>query len=159
MAGEPTAEELDQWHRRFAMEANNRAWSLSEQHDLNADEKTELLHAATAAAYHWSRVGTADQIAHAELLLGRVYARLGQGELAMKHAQSAFAAIGRSTAQPWETAFAHAILADAAAAHGDAATHAEHYARAKRLGEALGADEKALFLATFSLIRPPVSGA
>ncbi|MGE0706083.1 MAG: hypothetical protein AB7F99_10595 [Vicinamibacterales bacterium] len=38
---------------------------------LTDAERTELLYTATAAAYHWSRVGTDTQIANAELLLGR----------------------------------------------------------------------------------------
>jgi hypothetical protein len=67
-----TDEDLKKWHRRFAVEANNRAWTVSEKRELTSEERTELLYAAYAAAYHWSKVGTAAQVAQAELLLGRV---------------------------------------------------------------------------------------
>jgi len=56
---------------------------------------------------------------------------------------------------PWEVAFAHAIVANAAAALGDAGLHAQRYAEARALGEGLGDDERGLFLATFDLVPEP----
>ena len=36
MAGEPSDDELRQWHRRFAIDANNRAWQLVEMRTIPA---------------------------------------------------------------------------------------------------------------------------
>ena len=155
MPEQPTEEDLKKWHRRFAVEANNRAWTLSEKRELTSGEQTELLYAAYAAAHHWSRIGTAVQVAQAELLLGRAHAVLGHGELAMKFATAAFNSITSRDAEPWEAAFAHAILANAAAASDNAALHAQHYMKAKALGERLGPQDKELFMATFDLIPVP----
>jgi hypothetical protein len=155
MTEQPSEEDLTKWHRRFAVEANNRAWTLAEKPELTSEERTELLYAAYAAAHHWSKIGTIAQVALAELLLGRVHAVLGHGDLAMKFATSAFNAINSRETEPWEVAFAHAILANAAAVSGDAELHAQHYVQAKALGESLETQDRDLFRATFDLIPTP----
>jgi len=147
------------WHRTFAAEANDRAWTLSEMRDLTTDEEAELLDAAHAAAHHWRRIGSEAQIARANLLLGRVHALLGHGRLAMHFATTAFDSITSRDGAPWEVAFAHAIVANAAAAAGDAAIHAKRYAEARALGEGLAEEERALFLATFDLVPAPGTSA
>lgn len=157
MPEEPTEDQLRTWHRRFAVEANNRAWTLCEKSDLTSEERSELLDAAHAAAHHWQKIGTEALVAQAHLLLGRVHALLGHGPLAMKFATAAFDSITSRDCETWEAAFAHAILADAAATSGDTRVHAKRYAAAKALGEQLESEEKDLFLATFTLIPEPRS--
>jgi hypothetical protein len=128
MTTQPEEEEIRQWHKRFAVEANNRAWDLAEQSGLTADEKIELFHTAHASAYHWSQIGTPQQIAQAELLLGHAHATLGNGEVAMEFATSAWDTITSGESAPWEVAFARAILAGAAAAASNPDLHREHWA-------------------------------
>lgn len=86
----PPGDDVVTWHRTFAAEANDRAWTLSERRDLTTDERVELLDAAHAAAYHWRQIGSEAQIAQADLLLGWVHALLGHGRLAMRFATMAF---------------------------------------------------------------------
>jgi hypothetical protein len=149
-------EQPDFWHRKFAVDANNRAWALAEKPELTADEARELLYAAYASAYHWSKIGTEEQFARAELLLGQAHARLGHGGLAMKFAMQAFNSITSRETEPWETAFAHAVLANAAAASGDWQLHGEYFRKAKALGESLAdPEDRQVFLKTFD--RVPVT--
>jgi hypothetical protein len=155
MPDDATRDDPENWHRRFAVDANNSAWVLAEKPDLTDAEKSELLDAAHTAAYHWQRIGTEPQIAQAHLLLGRAHAMLGNGSLAMKFASSAYDSITSRESAPWEVAFAHAILADAAVASGNAELHARHYRQAGELGERLDDDERALFHATFDLVPAP----
>ena len=156
MPEQPSEQDVRMWHRWFAVEANNLAWTLSGRANLGVQEKTELVYAAYASAYHWSKVGTEEHMARAELLLGRVHALLGQGDLAMRCATAAFRSITSRESEPWEVAFAHAILANAAAASGDHQAHGEHYAQARALGEGLtDVQDKSLFFATFNLIPAP----
>jgi hypothetical protein len=156
MADTPSELDLKSWHRRFAVDANNRAWALAEQTTLSDAERTELLHAAHASAHHWSKIATGKEVARADLLLGRVHAILGHGDLAMRHASAAFEALGATGNERWEIAFAHAILAGAAAASGDHALHARRYAEAQARGNALAAPEdREIFLKTFRLIPAP----
>jgi hypothetical protein len=150
MAERPSDEEIRQWHRRFAAETNNRAWRLSEASTRSAADDEEMLNAAHAAALHWAKVGTDVHAARATLLLAQVHALLGHGILAMRYANAAFAYFTTHDSADWELAFAHAILASAASAAGDACLHSRHYALAKEIGEALpNAEECEIFNATF----------
>ena len=155
MSEKPAEDDVRGWHRRFAVEANNRAWALTEKAELTAEEQTELLYAAYASAHHWSRIGTEEHSARAQLLLGRTHALLGHGPLAMTYARAAFDWIVSRGGEPWEIAFAHAILADAAAASGDSQLHAQQYAEAKAVGDSLDEEDRRIFLATFRLILSP----
>jgi hypothetical protein len=38
----PTEDELRGWHRRFAVEANDRVWTLTEKLEVTSEERTEL---------------------------------------------------------------------------------------------------------------------
>lgn len=156
MAEKPSDDDIARLHRHFAFETNNRAWSLSEQVELTPDEAAEMLTVAHAAAWHWAQIGTAAQRDLADLLLGRVHARLNDAPRALAAAERAFAAITAREAAPWEMAFAHAILADAARAAGDAPRHARHHALAHDLGAALtDPEDREIFHATFDRIAPP----
>ncbi len=155
MPDRPSPEEVGKWHRWFAIECNNRAWTLAEAEQRSNAEDAELLACAYSAAYHWSQVGTAENAALAEMLLAQAHALLGHGDLALHYARRTFDWVAANSRPDWEVAFAHAILANAAHAAGDGALHAEHYAIAKLAGDALGAEDKAIFDATFRLIPPP----
>jgi hypothetical protein len=157
MHREPTEDDPGAWHRRFAVEANNRAWKLSEKSELTAEERSELLDAAHAAAHHWSKIGTQVQVERSHLLLGRVHALLGNGPLAIEFATAAFASMASGDRAPWEIALSHAVLANAAATMGDARLHAERYMEAQAFGDRLEGDERDLFRATFDLIPEPRS--
>ena len=153
-------EQVHEWHRKFAVEANNRAWGLSEKPDLTGPEKKELLYAAYAAAHHWSKVGREENFARADLLLGRVHAILGHGALAIEFATEAFNSITSRHSERWEVAFAHAVLANAAAVSGNSELHVAHYDRARGIGEQLeDPEDKEIFLATFRLIPAPAQSA
>jgi hypothetical protein len=145
-------DELRKLHKHFAIECNNRAWRLSEAPRRGAPEDREMLDAAHAAAFHWSKVGTELHAARAEMLLAHVHALLGHGSLAMGFARSSFDFLAARDTPAWEVAFAHAVIANAAAASRDRATHATHYARAKSLGAALGDEDRAYFDATFRTV-------
>lgn len=153
--GAPAAEDIAVWHRHFAIECNNRAWQLAEAATRTAAEDEEMLGAAHAAHLHWGAVGTEQNRYLAQGLLGHVHGLLGHGGPALKYARLAFDYATSHESAPWEVAFAHAILANAGAASGDAALHREHYARARELGDALDAEDREIFLATFARIPAP----
>lgn len=157
MAQEAVApEELARWTRRFAIECNNRAWRLAEAGARTAGEDEEMLHAAHAAAWHWSKAGTELHQARATMLLGHVHALLGRGASAMAYARQSFAYVTSRDSPPWEVAFAHAILANAAAASGERELQATHYAIARDLGAALAdMEEREIFDATFRAVPAP----
>jgi len=153
MSDQPNDQEIAQWHRRFAADCNNRAWGLSEAATRTPSEDDEMLDAAHASALHWRRIGTELNVARAEMLLGHVHALLGHGDLALRHAGASFAYFIARDCPDWERAFAHAVLANAAAAAGNVDLHRRHYAVAKEIGAALSnAEERRIFEATFRRI-------
>lgn len=149
-------EEVARWNRWFAVECNNRAWRFAETPGRSAEEDEEMLHCAHAAALHWSKVGTGLHRARATMLLGHVHALLGNGAIAMGYAEASFAYVSSHDSPHWEVAFAHAVLANAAAAAGERDLHAQHYARAQALGAALeDAEDREIFEKTFRAVPIP----
>jgi hypothetical protein len=149
-------EELAKWNRWFAVECNNRAWRLSEASTRTASENDEMLDCAHAAALHWGKVGTELQRARSTMLLAHVHALLGFGPSAMNFAKVSFDYVCSHESPAWEVAFAHAVLANAAAAAHDRENHVKHHAIAQSLGNVLpNAEERAIFNATFRVIPVP----
>lgn len=119
------------WCRRFASEANNRAWTLSEQPLRSAQESQEMLHCAHAAAHLWQQIGTPHHQALASLLLGQVHALLGNSKYAMQYARASHAYFSARDSVAWELALVHAVLANAAHCAGDALQHRDNYQAAQ----------------------------
>lgn len=156
MPQETHQEESRVWRRRFAVVANNRAWDLSESLARSADQDAEMLDAAHAARFLWRDIGNESNAAHADLLLGHVHALLGNGALAMQYAGAALAFFSSRPSPPSELAFAHAALANAAHAGGDAQLHGLHYRKAAEAAEAIAIPEnRRNFEATFRVIPKP----
>jgi hypothetical protein len=117
-----------------------------------------MLDAAHGAALHWSKVGTELNAARAQMLLGHVHALLGHGDVAMQFAGASFAYFASHDCAEWERAFAHAVLANAASAAGNADVHWRHHAIAKDIGATLSnAEEREIFEATFRRVPLPRS--
>jgi uncharacterized protein YndB with AHSA1/START domain len=108
-------------HRRLAVAANNSAWELLRRWAaLSPDEADDLLGRAYAAAYHWRRAtgaGPANAV-RASWLMSRVHAVLGQGELALHHADQAMAAARAAGLADFDLAYAHEARARALACLG-----------------------------------------
>jgi hypothetical protein len=123
--------------RWFAAHLNNSVWDRLDRGDLSGESAEEMIHAAHAACHHWMTVGTAVHHQRALVLLARVYADLGLGEAAMRHAERC-AELTREHAdrlEDWDRAFAALAMARALAASGRAGE-----ARARRReAAALGA--------------------
>ena len=138
---QPDKEALDKWHRWFAVECNNRAWELAAVPGRTPEEDREMLSAAYAAAFHWSKVGKPVNTMRADLLLAHVHALLGHGREALAYAASCLRFCETNEHEAWDVAFAHLEMALAAATSGDAEQHARHYAIACGMGERLEDEE------------------
>ena len=153
MTDEPTPEMIEKWHRRFAVECNNRTWDLIDRPKRAPAEDQEMLYTAYAAAFHWSKVGKPINNARADVTLAHVHALRGEGEMALRYAQSSLTFFESNAGEDWDVAFAHAEMAFAAAVLGDADLHARHYSEAKRRGEAIQEEEdRTVFMDEFSRI-------
>ena len=156
MAERPQPEEIAKWHRWFAVEANNRAWQLTEQEEPTDEQRAETLLAAYASVYHWSQAGTEKHKAMGEMLLARAHVVAREPEAALRYAKSSYDYFTTHESDPWQVAFAHALIADAAALAGDSETHRHHYEIARKAGEGLGEEDRAVFLSTFNRVPAPI---
>lgn len=151
-----THEETALWQRRLASQANNRAWSLSEQPSRTAAEDEEMLQAAHAAMYFWSIVGDGKNRAHAAQLVALAYAKLGLAEPASRYLARSEPVLLSAQAEPWERALAHAVAAQVAAARGDTRSHRAHYVAASEQVAALpDAEDRAILEATLRVLPRP----
>jgi hypothetical protein len=144
------------WRRRLASEANNRAWSLSEQSTRTPGEDQEMLDAAHASMHLWRAIGNEKNFALGHLLLGQVHALLGHASDAIAHATLAYDYFTGRDSEAWEVAISHAVMANAAHCAGSAAQHATHYASAEQRIAALpDPEDRAILLATLRVVPKP----
>lgn len=134
-------------HRALAVGLYNRAWELLAIEARTADQDDELVSAAHASAWHWSRAGTAANAARAHWLCSRVYAMLGRGEPAVHHARRAneIVAAGGDGFEDWDAAAAAEAMARALAVMGDPAGSSVWKSRAAAaLGAIADAEDRAV---------------
>jgi hypothetical protein len=155
MSDAKSSEETAAWHRRFAAASNNRAWDLSVQ-ARNAAEDREMLDAAHASAWHWTKVGTELNFMRATMLLAEVHALLGLGQSALAYAETMRTYFLRIQSPDWEVAFVHVVHAHAASAAGESEKHRTSYALAIASLEAVSnAKERSNVASTFSHVPKP----
>jgi DNA-binding transcriptional MerR regulator len=121
-----TAPELDAAaHRRLGVDLFNHTWTLIEKPDRTAAETDEMIHAAHASRYHWSKAGTTVNLGRGEWQIARVYSVLRRAEPAVWHAGRCLAyveaAIAAGEVEDWDLAAAREAMARAAAVAGDEA--------------------------------------
>lgn len=155
MAEADEPDDTQRWHKRFAVDCNNRAWALSVQ-TRSAAEDREMLDAAHASAWHWAQIGSELNRMRATMLVAEAHAALGMGESALALAEPTRAYfLGRDTPD-WEIACAHAVYAHAAHAAGRAAEHREAHALANAALAAIGDEEDRKVIArTFDRVPRP----
>ena len=121
-----SASELDvAAHRRLGVDLFNHVWTLIEKPDRTPSEIDDMIHAAHASRYHWSKAGTNANLGRGEWQVARVYSVLGRGEPARFHAARSLAyaelAVAAGEAEDWDVAAAQEGMARAAAVAGDSA--------------------------------------
>lgn len=156
MLRSPDDTKPENWHRFFAMTANNTAWALAERPATEVDAR-KLLDAAHAAAWHWQAVGNELNRMRAVMLLAQVHAMAGLGTTALQYADEMRAYFVTAPSTPdWELAFAHAIHAHAANAAGAAHLHSASYAAAKKAAGAItDAEDRTVFDSVFRHVPRP----
>jgi hypothetical protein len=124
-------------HRWFGVQLNNETWDLLEQigpHSPLADRE-RLLYAAYASTYHWLEAGNTANHARGEHLIASVAVRIGEAELALRHAGRCAQLVEESpdAMADWDKPLAAEVMARALAATGDGEAARRHWQRAKDL--------------------------
>ena len=126
-------------HRQLGVDLFNHTWSLLDKEGRTTVEDDELLNAAYASAYHWSRVGAPENFARSQWQLSRVNAVLGRAEPALYHAQRCLDYCLENGIEDWDRAFAYEALARA---HRLAGNDEEARRNVQRAREIVVADEE-----------------
>ena len=156
----PDPELIQKMHHWFAVECNNHAWELAERTDRSAEEDRDLLLSASAASYHWARVGTPVNGARADLLLAEVYSQAGRGAEALALAESCCDYFENNNGATWDRAFARLELALAHGVSGNADEASQLLAEAKSVSEELtNADERQVFSESHQRIAAAIAGS
>jgi hypothetical protein len=153
----PTELTPEAWHRFFAIEANNLAWTLAELPQRSDTQMLEMMDAAHASVWHWSIIGTELHRMRGAMLLAQVHALAGDGPGAIAYARDMSEwFLARSETPDWEVAFAHAIHAHAAHVAGLKAEYKRSYELARTSVEGIaGAEDKEIVLRTFAQVPKP----
>jgi hypothetical protein len=129
---EPTHEatEAADWHRRFAIDLYNVAWTLLDSPKRTPDQDGELLAAAFGSRWHWGQVGSDEQWAVGDWFIGHVSARLGLGDVALRFSRRALERVEAMGGGDWLLASTYEGMARAHAAAGDKAERDAWFGRA-----------------------------
>ena len=138
--------DLAKAHRRFSADCFNRTWTWIEKPDRTAADDEAMVLCALASLWHWTqRTDCTDQnlsIGHWQV--SRVYALVGQGENATRHATESLKFA--QNCSPCLVGYAHEAGARAALVSGDGAKFQEHLGKARSCAatETHADDRKAL---------------
>ena len=111
-------------HRALAVAANNSTWELladrTSPDDFTPDEVDDVLGRAYASTYHWARAAdrTPANAARGAWLVSRVHAVLGNGELALHHADRCQAVVAEAQLDDFDLGYGHEARARALACLG-----------------------------------------
>jgi hypothetical protein len=141
--------------KRIASRCNDAAWDLIEKPDLAAGERLALVHFAGTASHHWCEIGTARNIAHADLLFSWALARAGAAAPAVDAGACALSFFTENESKDWERAFAHAARAASLHCAGDQEGHRRHYKEAQQIESTLAPGDLKLFQAAFRNVPRP----
>ncbi len=153
MANTPDNLLPESWHKYFAIEANNAAWTLSESlADISL--RTEVLDSAHASAWHWRVAGKEIHHMRSVMLLALVHARMNMGPSAWAYAERMrMYFIDKTDTPDWELAFTHTIHALAARAFGKTAEYqASRQAALQSMSAIKVKEDRDVVMKTFQLI-------
>src|SRR5690606_25664333 len=119
-------------HRRLGVNLFNHVWTFLDAPQRSEDDTFEMIHAAHASLWHWSRPGVGEPVnrARGEWQVSRVYAAVGRSEPAMVHGRRCLALCEAHGIGDFDRAFAHEAIARAAALAGDTSLRESHLQRA-----------------------------
>ena len=144
--------DLDSAHRWFGIELNNRIMDALESGRVTPETAESHIHAAHASCFHWMQVGTAANHGRGEFAVASVYAAVGLGEAALRHARRYLELVDAHPEEmaDWDRAFAYDALARAHAAGGEVDSACRSREQAKAAGEGIAdEDDRVYFMRWF----------
>lgn len=106
-----------------------------------------MVHAAHASRFHWTQVGSAENLARGEWQISRVYAVLSRPEPALHHAQRCLQICLANGLRDFDLAFAYEAMARSMAIAGNLAERDRYVELARRAGEDISEEDDRKLLA------------
>lgn len=129
------------FHRKIAAGCFNKAWDYLEMKNRSPDDEREMLLLAHSSRYHWGLVGTPTNKAVGDWQISRIYAALGQADLALRFAESSLS-ISEKNDLAEIIPSAYEGIARAYATAGDCKRAEENLAKARDKLEKLALENK-----------------
>lgn len=124
-------------HLELARTTFNKTWELLDREDRTEEDDREMAAMALASRYHWRQVGEAKNHSISDWQVSRVFAALGDAQMALSFGKAALEVAVESGLTPFYVGFGHEAVARAAALVGDIATRDDHLAKARVQAEAV----------------------
>lgn len=139
-------------HRLFATQFNGQTWDLLDKTERTEEEDELMVYSAYASCRHWLEAGSGVHQQRGEWMLSRVYAVLGLGEAALRHAARCQELTEQyaTEVEDFDQAFAYESMARAHAVAGNRDEALRYMRLAQSAGEIIEADEsKEIFFGDF----------
>lgn len=150
MAKKQETEDFDiaEAHHHFATELYNLVWDMLDRTERDRMKDELMIHAAHAAAFHWSQVGQPEHLQRSQWQLTRVYILVGDKAQALHYARRCFEITQEQRLGDFDLAFALEAMARTNAQNGNRLEFEQYYVLALKAADQI-ADEndKSLFLA------------
>ncbi len=140
---EKVEKNIDQSHKFFAVGLNNEVWELLGKEDRTYDDDQEMIRAAYASLYHWSKIGDPINIQRGEWLISHVWAILEQPGPAVYHAEQCFSLTRKLELDGFDLAYSCEALARAFACAGEKDKATKYFGNAKEAGNKIEKKEDA----------------
>jgi hypothetical protein len=135
--------DVNEAHIYFAKQVNGRTWELLGKKSRTQGEDEEMIHAAHTSLYHWLQVGTGAHHQRGEWMVSHVYAIIGLGQAALRHAKrcQSLTEEHKSLLGDFDFGYANEALARAYAVLGKAQSAAKYYKLAEEIGQNIADEE------------------
>lgn len=104
---------LQEWHKKQAVDNFNATWDLIDKTTRTKEEEVKMIHTAHASRFHWGEIGTPLHFARGEWQISRVYALVGNYESALYHGEYSLKLCQDNGIDDFDLAFAYEAIARA----------------------------------------------
>jgi tetratricopeptide (TPR) repeat protein len=141
------SKEEREFHRRMGSRCFNEAWDILDKRKRTQADNLQMLHLAHASRYHWSIVGTPTNRAVGDWQLSRIYAELGEPELALAFANICLSECRENGLSEIEHT-AHEAIARSYAVAKDYRSARKHLGTARRMLDrlSLSKEDRAVYM-------------
>ncbi len=133
---------MDHDHRAIAVETFNETWALLERDDRTTEDDLDMVGLTLTSRYHWRLAGDPRNHAMSDWQASRVFASIGEAELARAFADAAIDRCAEHELDAFMTGFAEEALARALLVGGDKRGARAVLERARHLEAAIDDDEE-----------------